>query len=417
MWSNINSEILLLVFLPGLIFRDAFGQNMHLFMYSLVQLFIFAFPLVLAGTLLGALVGYYIFPFGWSFNLSMTVGSILAATDPVAVALLEEVGAPPRLKVHIAGESLLNDGSAIVFFSIFSQRYYSEFNIPGFGEDYRYKKGIGMFCQKALGGTAIGLFFAICLLACLFMLNRQFSREESIVQVTTIFAVAYLNYYVADFIWETSGVIATVAAGVFVKLLGRAMVDDLKLLEDFLQLVEHILNTILFTLGGVVWGAVIATGERGGVFGAKEWGYLIILYVLLHVIRALQFAAVYPITVRIGLKTNWQETSFQVFGGLRGAVGIALAIALDNTVSLITGGRNETEDEIHTQQAFAMIGGMAFLTLVINGITAGPFLKRGLILPTPQKPGSELSAHTKFGSAQPSSMRWWPFWVKADSKL
>ena len=60
--------------------------------------------MVLAGTTLTALVAYYIFPYDWSFNLAMTFGSILSATDPVAVAaLLDQVGAPPRLKIHIAG--------------------------------------------------------------------------------------------------------------------------------------------------------------------------------------------------------------------------------------------------------------------------------------------------------------------------
>ena len=64
--------------------------------------------MVLAGTALTALVAYYVLPYNWSFNLAMTFGSILAATDPVAVAsLLNEVGAPPRLKMHIAGESML----------------------------------------------------------------------------------------------------------------------------------------------------------------------------------------------------------------------------------------------------------------------------------------------------------------------
>lgn len=376
-WITINSEVLLLVFLPGLIFKDAFGQNVHLFGISLGQLLIFAFPMVLLGTVLGALIGFYIFPFGWSFNLAMTVGSILAATDPVAVAaLLEEVGAPPRLKVHVAGESLLNDGSAIVFFSIFSERYFYEFGIPGFGEDVDLGKGIGMFAQKALGGTAVGIMFGLGLLGLLFVLNRRFSREENVVQVTTVIAVAYLNYYVADFVLKTSGVIATVSAGLIVKLLGRAMVNDLNLLEDFLTIIEHILNTILFTLGGAVWGAVIATGESAGIWGSKEWGYLILLYVLLNAIRALQFTMTCPITARIGLKTSWQETSFQIFGGLRGAVGIALAIALDNDVAEATGGLDETIDEIHTQQAFAMVGGIAFLTLLINGTTAGPLLRK-----------------------------------------
>jgi NhaP-type Na+/H+ or K+/H+ antiporter len=122
LWTGINSEVLLLVFLPGLLFRDAMSQNVHLFVYAINQIMIFAFPMVLAGTVLTALVAFYIFPYDWPFNLAMAFGSILSATDPVAVAaLLEEVGAPPRLKVHIAGESLVNDGAAIVFFQSFTR--------------------------------------------------------------------------------------------------------------------------------------------------------------------------------------------------------------------------------------------------------------------------------------------------------
>jgi hypothetical protein len=128
-WQNINSEVLLLVFLPGLIFKDALGQNPYLFTMGFGQLLIFAFPMVvsfrvenrslnisisiyilklthflfhfyffsfllqLAGTALTACIGYYIFPYEWSFTISLVFGSILSATDPVAVAaLLEEVG-------------------------------------------------------------------------------------------------------------------------------------------------------------------------------------------------------------------------------------------------------------------------------------------------------------------------------------
>jgi NhaP-type Na+/H+ or K+/H+ antiporter len=106
-WVGINSEVLLLVFLPGLIYKDSFTLDVHLFTMALLQCFIFAFPMVLAGTTLTALVAYYIFPYNWSFNLAMTFGSILSATDPVSVAaLLEEVGAPPRLRIHINGEAL-----------------------------------------------------------------------------------------------------------------------------------------------------------------------------------------------------------------------------------------------------------------------------------------------------------------------
>lgn len=183
------------------------------------------------------------------------------------------------------------------------------------------------------------------------------------------------TYYVLDVF--LAGVIATVAAGVTVKFLGRAMLNDAKLLDDFWVLLEHLLNTILFTLGGAVWGAIIANGESHGDFTAKDWGYLIVLYILLTVVRFVLFFLAFPVTSRIGLKTNWKETLFQVYGGLRGAVGIALAIALDHSVMTNVG-----EDSIFAEQttkAFGMIGGMAFLTLVINGTSAGPLLiKLGL---------------------------------------
>ena len=99
-WIEIEGEVILLVFLPGLLYLDSYNIDIHLFFKSFWQLVTFAFPMVLGGTALTACVAYYIFPYGWSFDLSMTFGAILSATDPVAVAvLLNELGAPPRLKV------------------------------------------------------------------------------------------------------------------------------------------------------------------------------------------------------------------------------------------------------------------------------------------------------------------------------
>lgn len=152
-------------------------------------------------------------------------------------------------------------------------------------------------------------------------------------------------------------------------------------MHDFGSLVEHFLNTILFTLGGIIWGEVVANGEVSGIWTGRDWGYLFILYLLLLVIRGVLFAIAYPIISRIGLKSNWRETFFQIYGGLRGALGIALAIALDNQFQSyfpgeVVCGTTGLEAECHTTQAFTMIGGIAFFTLVINGITAGPLLKK-----------------------------------------
>ena len=91
MWEGINAELLLLVFLPGLLFRDAYSLNFHIFKQALSQCLVMAFPMVLCGTGLLACVGLYVLPYGWSFSIAMTFGAVLSATDPVAVnALLNE---------------------------------------------------------------------------------------------------------------------------------------------------------------------------------------------------------------------------------------------------------------------------------------------------------------------------------------
>ncbi len=102
-WIGMEGKVLLLVFLPGLLFLDSYKMDFHLFVMTFWQVVILAFPMVLAGTILTALVAYYMFDFGWSFDLCMTFGAILSATDPVAIAvLLNELGAPARLQVSFS---------------------------------------------------------------------------------------------------------------------------------------------------------------------------------------------------------------------------------------------------------------------------------------------------------------------------
>lgn len=177
-WTNINSGLLLLVFLPGLIFRDAIEVNFALFMKALPQLLILAFPMVLVGTALIALVAHYALPYQWPLTLTATLGAILSSTDPVAVgSVLKSAGAPPRLQMQIAGESLLNDGSAVVFFSIFSTMYLAEY---GVGEAIDWVEGCAIFMRMAFGGTAVGLVFAAVLLLILYELDRRLEPEYNV---------------------------------------------------------------------------------------------------------------------------------------------------------------------------------------------------------------------------------------------
>lgn len=343
--------------------------------------------MVLAGASLTALVAFYIFPYSWPFSLAMTLGSILAATDPVAVSsLLEEVGAPPRLKVHISGESLLNDGAAMVFYTVFSEIFLYGLGI-GLGSDVSLGDGVKIFCQMAFGGFGLGILFGLATCLILFLLDRKLNAEENVVQIVATITMAYLTFYVADPVCHTSGVIAVVFCGFVTKAFGQDMINDLHMMNSFWVLVEHILNTILFSkcgsdyvgrrvagaiecrcllanesishsptpacfllsrllpnpitiqyntaLGGLVWGTVISnTNEREGQWTGQDWGYLFVLYILITAIRFFLFFSFYPIISRIGLKSSWQEAVFQSYGGLRGAVGIVSLVVVMNESSL-----------------------------------------------------------------------------------
>ena len=113
-----------------------------------------------------------------------------------------------------SGESLLNDGSAIVFFSIFSGLFLLELGVEGLGEQVNGLEGIKLFFRKSVGGACIGLFFGLGLLTLLYLLNRRLDREENVVQVGSTITLAYLCYFTAEVAWETSGVMAVVAMGV-----------------------------------------------------------------------------------------------------------------------------------------------------------------------------------------------------------
>mmetsp|Transcript_27066 Transcript_27066/g.40073 ORF Transcript_27066/g.40073 Transcript_27066/m.40073 type:complete len:877 (-) Transcript_27066:218-2848(-) len=391
-WTDINAEVLLLVFLPGLLFRDALHVNWHLFCMSVSQIMIMAFPMVLAGTTLTALVAFYVFPFGWSLNLCMAFGSIMAATDPVAVsALLNEVGAPPRLKIHISGESMFNDGSAIVFYTIFSSMYLYELGIEGLGQQYGVGEGFSKFFLMALGGAAWGVLMGLGLSLVLFLLNRRFDHEENVVQVAATISIAYITFYTAEITLKMSGVIAVVVCGIATQGIGYNSINDQPMMESFWTLVEHLLNTVIFALGGLVWGEVIVLESIH--LGRNFYGYLVLFYILVVAIRYFLVFAFYPILSRLGIKTNWREAVFMSYGGLRGAVGIALALALQNEVySADLEGEAQAIHQTDVSQVFAMVGGIALLTLVINGSTSGPLLRKlGLVDST--KIRSEIVAH------------------------
>lgn len=385
LWIDINPDALLLIFLPGLLFGDALQVNYHLFKKSCLQTLWLAFPGMLLGTVLTALVPIYVFQYDWSFNLAMTFGSILAATDPVAVVtLLDEVGAPARLRMLIVGESMLNDGAAIVFFTIFRSLYFFEATGGSIGRDFTVAEGFGVFFQQSLGGAAIGIAWGCVLILVFRTFNRKFDREDTIMQVTVAITVAYLAFYVADEVAETSGVLSVVFCGIIAAAFGVPKIHDITTLSNVWEAIEHLGNTLLFALGGVVWGNIVSQGallRELNVFTASDWGLLLALYVFVMLIRSVMVLVSYPVISNVGLKTNFREAGFMVWGGLRGSVGIALALALDNiVVELPDTDPNKQELRRETVKVFIFVGGITLLTLGVNGTSSAWVLKKlGLI--------------------------------------
>lgn len=248
--------------------------------------------------------------------------------------------------------------------------FLTELGVPGLGTSYDVAQGFAVFFRMSLGAVASGMLFGWGTRFLLYLLKRRLSREECVVEVATTLTMAYLSYFVTDQVFHCSGVIGTLTFGVLIN--HSAFINDRQLMDDFWALVEHLLNTVLFTLGGLVWGEIIANGNPEKQFNAEDWGYLFVLYIFLMLIRFFLLFACYPITKSIGLGTNVQETLFSSFAGLRGAVGIALAIYIDNIVDA----QNIAAYEVETNRLFGYVGGVAFLTLTINATLAGPLLRR-----------------------------------------
>lgn len=338
--------------------------------------------------------------------------------------------------MHVSGESILNDGSAAVFYQIFSARFLYEMGIQGFGDDVGWAEGFEKFFRLAFGGACIGVAFGFGLLIVLFSLNRRLSGEDSVVQVVATITTAYLAYFTSEVLAHCSGIIAVFCCGVTVKAFGEILYNDSHLFHHFWEISEFLLNSLLFTLAGCVWAFVLEADKEFnlGTFVVSglgsililqspivshnptcyvmSQGYLFLLFILLNISRFFLVFSSYPLISRIGIGTNWQEAFFMSYGGLRGAVGISLALSLHAEVGkqylikfvtylafkcqskplyvvghIISSGQviddKALEYSHYTNTVFGFVGGIAFLTLVINGPTSGPLLRRlGLVTST-----------------------------------
>jgi hypothetical protein len=120
-WETMDGHLLLYAFIPPLVFGDAMNLDFNILKNCVSQCATLAFPGVAIGAALFAVIVKYVIPSTahWGWDLSLAFGAVMSATDPVAVvALLKQLGAPDSLTMIIGGESLLNDGMAMILWAV-----------------------------------------------------------------------------------------------------------------------------------------------------------------------------------------------------------------------------------------------------------------------------------------------------------
>lgn len=338
---NISPELILALLVPPLVYEAAFLLNYHDLRRELRVILTLAIPGVILTTfLVGGMVSL-----GAKIALpsALVFGALIAATDPVAVvALFRSLGAPKRLQVLLEGESLLNDGTAIVLFNLMlGIALTGQFNLG---------QSIVEFLLVSGGGIAVGIAAGV-------LVTQLIGRvDNALIETTLTTVLAYGSYLIAEYVFGVSGVLAVVAAGFASGEIGpRGMSATTRIVVfNFWEYAAFLANSFVFLIIGLTMD-----------FGILLQNLPAILWAILAVLVA-RVVTVYGLSmVRRDIPVRWKNILF--WGGLRGAISLSLALSL-------------AIDFPHRQQLQSMAFGVVLFTLVVQGLTLRPLLKRsGLV--------------------------------------
>lgn len=310
-------DLIFYVFIPLLVFESAYKINKDLLLENIVPIIILAVIGLLLTASLTAVGLYYGIAHSVGFPLiaALLTGSILAATDPVAVvARFREIGAPERLSVLLEGESLFNDATAIVLFGLFLSMALSlESSITAAGVIVEF---IIIFFGGLATGLATGLVAGLA--------NRAFNNTLMTGVLTLI--VAYGSYLLAEELFEVSGVMSTLVAAIVMSVMLRTEPgENANIKNEYLwDVIGHIANAIVFIIMGVT--ITLSMFE-------ERWLAMLIAIVAVFIARA---ASTYGSLSLLGLfqkkPIDLRYQTVMVWGGLRGAVALALALSIPVTL-------------------------------------------------------------------------------------
>ena len=337
--GNLDGHLILYVFLPILIFEAGFALDVHTFKKSFVSAFCLAGPGIVTATVMTGVAFWGLIQiFGdaggvlyeWNSEAgafiwlsSMLFGAVVSATDPVAVvALLKELGASKKLGTLIEGESLLNDGTAIVAFVLLigvvtgSQIMVTE--TGSFDTVAFLGNTAAGFGKIGAAGGLIGVFLG---LIAILWVRKVFN--DPMIEITVVLVTSYAVFFICEHFFHVSGVLGLVALGIVMAGIGRTRISPEveHFMHEFWELIAFVANVIIF----IVVGVVIAQNANPT---GMDFLILGLVYVGIHIVRAINMGAFYPIMKKAGYGLPGKDAVVVWWGALRGAIGLALALVV-----------------------------------------------------------------------------------------
>ena len=300
--------------LSFLLFSGALHVNLEdLAQHKWIISILATFGVVMSTFIVGsfAWIVFWIIGLKLPFIYCLLFGSLIAPTDPIAViGILKKAGVPKSLETKITGESLFNDGVAVVVFLVIM-------GIVTGGHDVTAGHIMLLFMEEAVGGVLFGL--AIGWIA--YRMLKSVDNYQ--VEVLITLALVMGGYALANAI-HVSGPIAMVVAGIFIGNRGRLFAMSEKTrehLDSFWELIDEILNAVLFLLIGL---EILVLTVKGN--------YLIAGLIMIPVVLLARFISVgVPVTFMRRVRDfSPHAVKIMTWGGLRGGISVALALSIPN---------------------------------------------------------------------------------------
>ena len=356
---KLDPDVILLAFLPPLLQAAAWTSSPRALRQMLQPIVSLAVGLVLATVFVVAIVAHEVIGLPW--GAAFVLGAIVSPTDPVAAeAIFRRLGAPERLRTVVGGEALVNDGIALVVYQIAIAVAVGE--TVGAGEvvlEFLIVGGGGLLAGLAAGRLA-------------FLLLRHL-RDPAALIVGTV-AVPYLVYIGAEEL-GLSGILAVVTAGLYLGWRASDLSDATVRIQmqSFWQVLSFMLNAILFVLVGLGVASVLDSLEERTP--GELVGYGLATLAAVVATRVIWFNTVPFARVRLARMfradeqvPSWKERLVATWSGMRGAVALALALAVPLEAD---GGPFPGRDLILFVTYVVILS-----TIVLPGLTLAPLISR-----------------------------------------